>query len=110
MGGALALHTAYRFMPGLGGVFALSSFLNNESVIFDVLKESKGTNLPPLLMCHGDRDALVPLSWGQKSFEKLTDLGIKGEFIPVKNTMHEMKKVELQALLDWINKIIPSSE
>lgn len=107
MGGALALHTAYRFMPGLGGVFALSSFLNNESIVFDALKESKGATLPPLLMCHGDRDMLVPLSWGKNSYEKLTDLGVKGEFISVKNTMHELKKTELQALLVWINKIIP---
>lgn len=103
MGGALALHTAYRFSPGLAGVFTLSSFLNNNSAVFSELK-SPGT---PLYMCHGDRDTMVPISWGQKTFKDLTHLGIQGEFIPVKNTLHELKQSEIKGLFEWIQKMIP---
>lgn len=107
MGGALALHTAYRFKPGLGGVFALSSFLNNDSLVFESLQSGAVKASTPLYMCHGDRDTLVPLSWGQTTFETLTKLGVKGEFVPIKNTMHELKKNEIANLFQWILKVVP---
>lgn len=40
MGGALALHTGYRWDHNLAGVFAFSSFLNDESVVYQDLKKS----------------------------------------------------------------------
>lgn len=36
MGGAMALHLAGRYHPEVAGVFALSSFLNKDSVAFQV--------------------------------------------------------------------------
>jgi len=36
MGGPLALHFAYRFCTDLAGVFALSSFLNDKSLVYEV--------------------------------------------------------------------------
>lgn len=36
MGGALALHLGYRFVPDVAGVFALSAFLNENSVTYKV--------------------------------------------------------------------------
>ncbi|CAH2005139.1 unnamed protein product [Acanthoscelides obtectus] len=106
MGGALALHTAYRFSPGLAGAFALSSFLNNNSVLYSNVK----TRDTPLYMCHGDRDTLVPISWGQNTFQDLTKLGIKGEFTPIKNTLHEIKQKEIEDLFRWIEKVLPPVE
>lgn len=106
MGGALALHTAYRFVRGLGGVFTLSSFLNNNSAVYESLKESNNVKHPPLYMCHGDRDTMVPLSWGEETHKNLASLGINTEFVPIKNCLHELKKRELEGLLNWINTII----
>lgn len=40
MGGALALHTAYRWDPNVAGVFAFSSFLNDNSVVYKELRDS----------------------------------------------------------------------
>lgn len=54
-----------------------------------------------------DRDTLVPLSWGQKTFNELKERGVKGDFIPVKNTLHELKKVELLELEKWLAEILP---
>ncbi|KAL1494001.1 hypothetical protein ABEB36_009676 [Hypothenemus hampei] len=103
MGGALALHSAFRFSPGLAGVFTLSSFLNKNSAIFSELKAES----TPLYMCHGERDTMVPISWGKKTFEELTKLNVKGEFIPLGYTLHELKKNELQGLFKWFDKILP---
>ena len=103
MGGALALHTGYRFVPGLAGVFTLSSFLNDESAVYKNIQSTE----TPLLMCHGDKDTLVPMSWGESTFNQLSNLGVKGEFIPIKNTLHELKRNELEKLLQWITNIIP---
>lgn len=55
MGGALALHTGYHLNQELGGVFAMSSFLNQNSIVYDSIKNSKSNRLPKLLMFHGDR-------------------------------------------------------
>lgn len=40
MGGALAMHTAFRWEQNLAGVFAFSSFLNDKSIVYEELKNS----------------------------------------------------------------------
>ncbi|KRT84507.1 hydrolase, partial [Oryctes borbonicus] len=60
MGGALALHTAYRSVPGLAGVFALSSFLNDDSIVYKALQDPSEGPDTPFIMFHGDHDTLVP--------------------------------------------------
>lgn len=51
MGGAMAMHLAYRFHPQVAGVFALSSFLNKNSVVYQV---RSGTCVPlAILMISG---------------------------------------------------------
>lgn len=107
MGGALALHTAYRFKPGLAGVFTLSSFLNDGSLVYQALKTDKSGIDTPLIMFHGNRDTMVPMSWGEKTYENLKELGAKGDFFPVRNAMHELKKKEIEDLFDWISKVLP---
>lgn len=55
MGGALALHTALHVNRELAGVFTCSSFLNDDSLVFESLRSNQQP-LPKLLMYHGDRD------------------------------------------------------
>lgn len=63
MGGALALHSGFHVNQDLAGVFACSSFLNDDSIVFEMLQKRKtqqsSSRLPKLLMFHGDRDNLV---------------------------------------------------
>lgn len=103
MGGALALQEAYKFLPGFAGVFTMSSFLNDNTVLYNEIKSPE----TPLCMFHGDKDTLVPISWGQKTYNGLTNMGIKGSFHTVNNTLHEMKHAELTALFDWIKQLLP---
>ncbi|XP_005185607.1 lysophospholipase-like protein 1 [Musca domestica] len=112
MGGALALHTGFHLNTGLAGIFACSSFLNHDSVVYDSLLKhaTKTTDLPHLLMFHGDRDPLVPIEWGQASFNKLTKLGVKGTFTTLANTYHELKRSELLQLHKWILTNLPPDE
>jgi hypothetical protein len=63
--------------------------------------------LPPLFICHGDRDTLVPHEWGQHTFNRLLkQLGVHGEFHTIHNTLHEMKEKEVRQLYDWIDRCL----
>lgn len=114
MGGTLALHSAFHTNHELAGVFALSSFLNDDSIVFKTLlarqNQQNPSDLPKLLYFHGERDTLVPISWGKETFEELLSLGVSGEFKPLKNTFHELKATEILEIQDWIFKLLPPLE
>lgn len=63
--------------------------------------------LPALFQCHGGKDSLVHLQWGQETFNKLKALKVKGEFHTYKELTHEMSTDELSQLKDWISRILP---
>ncbi|KAJ4448179.1 hypothetical protein ANN_10192 [Periplaneta americana] len=111
MGGALAMHVGFRLMPKIAGVFALSSFLSHSSSIYKMLQDMprESINLPPLFMCHGDRDTLVSHEWGEETFKMLTQLGVHGEFHTISNALHELKRKEMLQLYEWITQKLPPS-
>lgn len=110
MGGALAIHTGYHVNTQLAGVIACSAFLNKDSIVYESLKSKPHGNLPELLMFHGDRDTLVRPDWGTSTFNKLQELGVSGEFVTLKNTMHELKTKELVQIQEWLTNILPPIE
>lgn len=111
MGGCLAMHLGYRYMPGVAGVFALSSFLGNNSLVYDDLKslpDNDKRKQTPLFMCHGQLDDLVPIEWGRNTLTNLTKHGItRTEFNPLKNALHELRKEEIHKLNKWILDVLP---
>ncbi len=107
MGGSLALHTGYHVNTDLAGVFALSAFLNKDSIVYESLKSKPHGKLPELLMFHGDRDRVVRPEWGSETFNKLQEIGVTGEFVMIKNTLHELKTKELVQIKDWLAKTLP---
>lgn len=109
MGGALAMHIGFRMMPNVAGVFALSSFLSHTSSVYQSLGSIRQEviTVPPLFMCHGNRDTLVPHEWGEHTFKRLRQLGVDGEFHTISNALHEMKEKELRQLYEWINQRLP---
>lgn len=62
----------------------------------DLLKEmspfhiiGKGKDYPPLLILHGDADAVVPYEQGEKMYKALIDNGNDVEMIRIENAPHE---------------------
>lgn len=106
MGGSMAMYTAYKFVPGLAGAFALSSFLQYDCMIYDNLKNNSSMATVPLLWCHGDSDDIVPEEWGRDAFDNLKKLGVNGEYNDIKNLGHSVNREEMQILFKWIKKIL----
>ncbi|XP_045592210.1 lysophospholipase-like protein 1 isoform X2 [Procambarus clarkii] len=107
MGSSLAMQMGYRFRRDIGGVFVLSSFLNQYSKVYEVLDSSLDSDHPPLFMCHGEKDDVVPYTWGERTFEELRKRGVKGEFHSFSNLYHNISKEELVMLKEWILKQLP---
>jgi phospholipase/carboxylesterase len=68
-GGAIALDLATRIK--FQGVFALSSYPHPN---WEPIK-----NMPPMYLCHGEMDEVVPKAASEKSLDILLKKGIKSE-------------------------------
>ncbi|XP_076637505.1 lysophospholipase-like protein 1 [Colletes latitarsis] len=108
MGGALSFHLAYRFKLPLAGCFAMSSFLNRHSSVYEALKVNSGAK-PPLLQFHGTADKLVPLNWGEETYSNLKEHGVNGQFIPLNNAVHELTSPEVEFFKRWVLEILPET-
>ncbi|XP_028902957.1 lysophospholipase-like protein 1 isoform X1 [Ornithorhynchus anatinus] len=106
MGGCMALQLAYRKHQDLAGVFALSSFLNKTSAVYQALQK-KEASLPELFQCHGTADELVPHSWGRETNSRLRSLGVTTTFHSFPRLNHELNRDELEQLKSWIVKKLP---
>ncbi|XP_056424335.1 lysophospholipase-like protein 1 isoform X2 [Hyla sarda] len=106
MGGAMAMHLAYRYHRDVAGVFALSSFLNNNSIVYKEL-EAAPQSLPELFQCHGQADELVFHQWGENTCTRLKGLGVTSSFHSLPNLLHELSLQELELLHSWILKKLP---
>ncbi|XP_056142667.1 lysophospholipase-like protein 1 [Lampris incognitus] len=109
MGGALALHLACRYHPDIAGVFALSSFLNKDSVAFQAVEERAraGNSLPELFQCHGTKDNLVLHPWGEDTAELLRKAGMDTTFHSFPGLYHQLSQPELELLRSWILTKLP---
>ncbi|XP_061114019.1 lysophospholipase-like protein 1 isoform X2 [Conger conger] len=107
MGGAMALHLAYRNHPEVAGVFALSSFLNKGSVVYQAIQARRGQSLPELFQCHGTADELVLHDWGEETGALLREAGLATSFHSIPGLYHELCRVELDSLRSWILKKLP---
>ncbi|XP_040119197.1 lysophospholipase-like protein 1 [Oryx dammah] len=106
MGGCMAMHLAYRNHQDVAGVFALSSFLNKTSAVYQALQKSDGV-LPELFQCHGTADELVLHSWGEETNSVLKSLGVSTKFHSFPGVYHELSKEELEKLKSWILTKLP---
>lgn len=72
-GGAITLHCGLRQPEPLAGLLALSTYLP----LADRLPEEAAApeTAPPILMCHGRQDPVLPMLLGSGSRDALTELG-----------------------------------
>lgn len=106
MGGCMAMHLAYRNHRDVAGVFALSSFLNKASAVYEALQKEAAV-LPELFQCHGTNDELVLHSWGQETNSMLQQLGVNTTFHSLPGVNHELTRVELEKLKSWVLTKLP---
>lgn len=108
MGGTLALYAGYHLFQNIAAVFTCSSFLNHDAMLFEYLNSHK--KHPELLYFHGKSDELVLHDWGRKTFNRLKELGVHGEFHSIENMYHEIQKDQLLYLEEWFHRILPPLE
>ncbi|XP_035529155.1 lysophospholipase-like protein 1 [Morone saxatilis] len=109
MGGAMALHLVCRYHPDIAGVFALSSFLNKDSVAFQAVEERFRARLPlpELFQCHGTSDDLVLHQWGDDTSVMLKKAGMNTTFHSLPGMHHQLSQPEMEMLRSWILKRLP---
>lgn len=119
MGGGIALQTAARMTRRLGAVFALSSYLCEDSQVWEGLErngcvlgadgkgqESGNTSTllsTPVFMSHGEEDNFVLPAWGKQTAERLRKGGVDvRSFVQVPGAGHEMIGDELLHLFNFL--------
>lgn len=111
MGGTLAIYTGYHLFPNIAGIFACSCFLNDDAMVFENLKLNRNhCRLPKILYFHGTSDKLVLYEWGLKTFNRLKELGVNGNFISIENMYHEIQAQQLLYLEKWFHEMLPPLE
>jgi len=102
-GGAMALHCGLRYPKALGGILVLSGFL----VLADKLQAEKSTanKKTPIMMLHGERDPIVPMSWAEHSRDCILNLGynVAWHNYPMEHTVCGEEARDIGA---WILKTI----
>jgi len=119
-GGGIALQTTARWhdpsrnnKPRLGAIFAMSSYLNNDSKVWTILEaEGNGTTTttnptqwPPTFLAHGADDDFILPEWGQSTAERLGQQNVPVErFRVYPETHHEMARTELSDLMEFLDQ------
>ncbi|XP_039978718.1 acyl-protein thioesterase 2 isoform X2 [Xiphias gladius] len=105
-GGALSLYTALTCQHQLAGVVALSCWLPLHRSFPSALGGNK--NLP-ILQCHGEMDAMIPLHFGAMTAEKLKSI-VNPQMISFKTypgLSHSSSSQEMAAVKEFIEKHLP---
>jgi lysophospholipase-2 len=85
-GAVMSLAAGLSFEHPLGGIIAFSGWLTKRASISDVIHESNRNT--PILMCHGESDAVVAFALGRKSYELLSSIGMQVQFHSYRNMAH----------------------
>ena len=98
-GGAIALQTGLRYPQRLGGILALSTYLPLRDTL--ATERSQANHDVPVLMCHGTRDAIVPLQLGAMSRDQLLGHGyaVQWREYPME---HQVCMQEIEDIADWL--------
>lgn len=65
--------------------------------------------MPPTILVHGDKDALVPIQQSQIAEARLKELGVPVRLITVRDKGHGWPEMatEMMEILDWFNRYLP---
>lgn len=106
MGGESSLYLLKYFAScfRLGGIFAMSSFLPQCSMLYEFFNERDDElGCPPVLLMHGERDSLVPISWAQSTVSRFPKYA-KVEITKFRSVDHEIGLIHGRRLMEWIKQ------
>lgn len=102
-GGAIALYTVLRHPERLAGLMALSTYL---PLADKLAAEAHVANADvPVLMCHGEFDAILPLELGQWSRDRLIEQGLKVEWHAYPMA-HEVNREQIRRIGQWLTEVL----
>ena len=104
-GGALALETGLFHASPLAGILALSTFLADGSRLGT--PRARPNSVTPILMCHGQRDAVLPLAVGRHGRDRLQAAGyaVAWQEYPMG---HEVCDAQIAAISRWLQEQLPA--
>jgi len=102
-GGVLAFAVALHYPKRLAGILALSTFLADA--------QSLGTDKAavnaqiPILVCHGQRDTVLPMTMGKSAFTTLKSAGYPVEWREYPMA-HEVCPEEIKEVSRWLQSVL----
>lgn len=102
-GGVLALRTGLYYPKRLAGILALSTFLADSEKL--ATEQAQINARIPILMCHGQQDAVLPMTMGKSSFVTLRDAGYDIEWREYPMG-HEVCAQEIRDISVWLQSAI----
>ncbi|MEH6611249.1 MAG: alpha/beta hydrolase-fold protein [Halioglobus sp.] len=102
-GGVLAFHTALHYPKRLAGILALSTFLADTDSLGT--ETAKANAEIPILLCHGQQDAVLPVAMGKAALESLTNAGYAVEWREYPMG-HEVCREEIQEISRWLQQVL----
>lgn len=106
-GGASSMYIGYTYPKKLAGLIFLSSYLPQRDIFLG--RVSEANQQTEFLMCHGENDSVIPIDWGKKSFDQLSQIGRKGNFKTYPFMGHEAIQEEINDMLVFIQRIFGTS-
>jgi phospholipase/carboxylesterase len=102
-GGVMAFHTALYYPKPLAGILALSTFLAEGDQLAS--GKAKANDQIPILMCHGQQDAVLPMSLGKSSLGTLQSAGYTVEWHEYPMG-HEVCLEEIRVISRWFQTVL----
>ncbi|CAA0078523.1 Carboxylesterase 2 [Halioglobus japonicus] len=106
-GGVMALQVGLYYPKKLAGILALSTFLAEGENL--AANKSEANEDIPIFMCHGQQDAVLPISLGKSSSQSLESAGytVQWHEYPMG---HEVCLEEIQDISKWLQSVLRPSE
>jgi phospholipase/carboxylesterase len=127
MGGGISLQVMARAKHCLGAVFALSSYLCDDSAAYKEFSAGKAETQAaalapaneeaaaegaapaprvPVFIAHGADDDFVLPAWGAATAKRLEGFGVPVKFTTIEGIKHEMNTEELGLLFEWLGGVL----
>lgn len=106
-GGVMALHTGLYYPKRLAGILALSTFLAEGENL--ATANAPANAAIPILMCHGQHDAVLPMSLGKSSLVTLQDAGYAVDWREYPMA-HEVCMQEIQDISRWLQRVLSAPD